>query len=441
MIAGILAGGKGTRLGELAAGLPKPMVTCEGKPLLQYHIELLKKYGITRIILLVGYKAEIIQRYFGDGSKFGVSLSYSFETEPLGTAGAVKNAEALFQDTFVLLYGDVMIDMDLGRMIDFHERNRGMATLAVHPNSHPYDSDLLEIDDKGLVTGFFPKPHSGDAWLQNLVNAGAYILSPEIMSHLTSGLSDFGKDVFPRLMRDKKQLYGYLTSEYIKDMGTPERLAVVRNDILSGKTAARNLQNKQCAIFLDRDGVINRHIDQVHRAEDIELLPHVAEAIRMINDSSFISIVITNQPAVARGLCDMAEIKRMHNRIDTLLGADRAFIDCYYFCPHHPDSGYPGENRALKIACTCRKPKTGMIDEACRKFNIDLTRSYFIGDTWRDIQTGKNAGTKTILLGTGCVESDAKHRVEPDFYATDLLSAVKNIFSQEHCAAGKQVSK
>jgi mannose-1-phosphate guanylyltransferase / phosphomannomutase len=427
MIAAILAGGKGTRLGEKARGLPKPMVEVAGKPLLLHQIEFLKRQGITTVVLLVGYKAEVIKNYFRDGSSFGVSIFYSEETEPLGTAGAIKKASALLPEPFVLLYGDVMADMDIARMIAFHHAKGGMVTLAVHPNSHPYDSDLVEVGDEGNVTGFFPKPHEQGVNYQNCVNAGVYVCSPEIMRFLPDHFSDFGKDIFPRLLRERRPMFGYVTSEYIKDMGTPQRLESVETDFLSGKTSLRNLSNKQLAVFLDRDGVINHEVNLVCRAEDITLLPRVTEAIRALNASLFLCIVVTNQPVVARGLCDLLEIKKMHNRIDTLLGESGAYIDRYYFCPHHPDKGFAGENPLYKIACSCRKPKTGMIDAATEKFNIDPRRSYIIGDSTRDIQTGKNARLSTILVATGYGGSDGKFSVKPDFSVADLLEATQTI--------------
>jgi mannose-1-phosphate guanylyltransferase/phosphomannomutase len=441
MIAAILAGGKGTRLGALAEGLPKPMVPLAGKPVLEYQIELLKKCGIDKIVLLVGYKAEVIKNHFKDGSSWGVSIAYSNETEPLGTAGSVRNAAPLLDTDFLLLYGDVMVDMDFGRMIAFHERNQAIATLAVHPNSHPNDSYLMEIDERGRINRFFPKPHVEGGSYQNLVNAGVYVLSPEIIPHLPLRYSDFGKDIFPELVRKELNLYGYVTSEYIKDMGTPQRLAAVERDVVSGKASARNLSKKQRAIFLDRDGVINDELNLISHAEDIRLLPGVPQAIKKINESQFLCVVVTNQPAVARGLCDIGEIKKMHNRIDTLLGTEGAFIDDYFFCPHHPDKGFPGENPEYKIPCACRKPAIGMIEAAAQKFNIDLAKSYIIGDATRDIQTGKNGGLFSLLVKTGVGGTDNLFAATPDHIAADLSEAVDFILNRETTFAHQTIEE
>jgi len=219
-------------------------------------------------------------------------------------------------------------------------------------------------------------------------------------------------------------------------MGTVERLASVERDTVAGKPIARNLSHPQRAIFLDRDGVIDEEVDLIRRAEDLRLLPGAAGAIKQINGSIFLGIVVTNQPAVARGLCSLDEVQRMHKRIDTLLGGEGAFIDQYYVCPHHPDRGFPEENPAFKIPCDCRKPSIGMIRAATRKFNIDTGRSYIIGDSTRDIQTGRNAGLFTILVKTGYGGTDKTFAADPDYCAPDLAAAVDYILNND--PAGKR---
>jgi histidinol-phosphate phosphatase family protein len=256
------------------------------------------------------------------------------------------------------------------------------------------------------------------------------------VERIPGGFLDFGKDIFPAFLDTGCPLYGYGTSEYIKDMGTIDRLEAVAKDIEAGKPEARNMQRPQRAIFLDRDGVINEEVGLIRRAEEIRLLPGAGGAIKQINGSRFLSIVVTNQPMVARGLCTIEEIQRMHNRVDTLLGAQGAFIDYYYFCPHHPDKGYPEENPRFKVPCTCRKPDIGMIRAAAERFNIDLYRSYIIGDSTRDIQAGRNADLYSILVNTGYGGSDQRFPAIPDHYASDLADAVD--FILHHDPAGRR---
>ena len=431
MIAFILAGGKGTRLKEIIPGdIPKPMVNIAGKPILQYQMEYLAKNNVDEVIVSVGYGAEAIRKYFGDGKKFCLSITYSEEYQPLGTAGAFKSAESLFgnAEDILVLYGDIIFDIDFKRLINFHNSFSGLGTLLVHPNDHPYDSDLLEVDNINKILKFIPKPHPASLMYQNLVNAGIYILKPEISCFIERGQKlDFGQDVFPALVGKGQDLYAYRSSEYVKDVGLPERYKEVEKDILSGKVYRRNLLNKQKAIFLDRDGVINEEVRYLHRPEQLELIEGSAEAVKKIDDSDYLGIVVTNQSVVARGLCSERDVAEIHKKLDVLLGKKQAFLDGIYYCPHHPERGFEGENKQYKIECECRKPKTGMLRQAQHDFNIDLENSFIIGDSTADIMTGINANLKTILVKTGNAGKDKKFDCSPDFIFENLKEAVDSI--------------
>jgi len=174
------------------------------------------------------------------------------------------------------------------------------------------------------------------------------------------------------------------------------------------------------------------HLTQLFltKAEQFSLLPNAAQAIARINTSPYLVIVITNQPVIARGECSFEELEEIHMTMETLLGEQGAYLDDLFFCPHHPDGGYEGERPELKFDCVCRKPKTGLIDQAVEQYHIDLAASWFVGDSTMDIQTGKNAGTKTVLLKTGVAGSDRKYDVEPDYTAEDLLDAVEYILQE-----------
>ena len=181
-------------------------------------------------------------------------------------------------------------------------------------------------------------------------------------------------------------------------MGTPERYCETEADIRSGKVSARNLRSKQKAVFLDRDGTINKDCGFITDARNFELLPKAAEAIKKINASGYLAIVVTNQPVIARGECTFEELERIHNKMETELGKKGAFIDGLYFCPHHPDKGFTGENAAYKCECACRKPKAGMLLQAAKDFNIDIASSYMIGDSEKDVLAGEKAGCKKSFL-------------------------------------------
>ncbi len=422
MQAVILAGGQGTRMRAISTDVPKSMLPIGDKPVLVHQIELLKSHGITEIIILVNHLKDSIISYFGSGEKFGVTISYYEEVVPLGTVGGVKAIENMLKGDFILLYGDVMVDMDIHRLQKFHSVKNSECTLVVHPNDHPYDSDLVDIDNDGRVTTFHPKPHEEDKYYRNLVSAGMYILSLSLLRHLEKDVkADFGRDIFPKLY-NKIGMYGYNTSEYLKDMGTPDRLEKVTGDFLSGKIEAKNYKNKQRAIFLDRDGVLNEDTDLVKNPDELLVYPFAASSVKKINQSNFLSIVITNQSVIARNMCTEEELRVIHNKLDTVLGHERAKLDAIYYCPHHPDKGFPGENEKYKIECECRKPKPGMLLDAARDFNIDLSSSYFIGDSERDIVAGQRAGVTTVglMTGKGMFNSKAK----PDYFFYNLEEAV-----------------
>jgi D,D-heptose 1,7-bisphosphate phosphatase len=422
MKAVILAGGKGTRLRRFAKNVPKPMVKVGGMPILEHQIRLLARYGIKDTIMITGHLSWVIEQYFKDGRKFGVNIEYYIEDQPLGTTGGVKEIEDKLNTDFVLFYGDVMINMNLRKLINFHKTKNATCTLVLHPNDHPYDSDLVEIDHQQRIIKFYPKPHPRGKKFNNLVNAGIYVMSPRILKHIEKAVkADFGKDIFPRIVNEER-MYGYKTAEYLKDIGTSQRFKKVNQDYLTGKIERRNSENPRPAIFMDRDGVINEKVGLLHRIQDFKLLGEAGKAVKRINDSEFLAIVITNQPVIARNLCSIEELEEVHKEMDTLLGKERAMLDAVYYCPHHPDKGYLEENPQYKIKCNCRKPKVGMIKQAQAEFNIDMQRSFLIGDSFRDILCGNNAGLTTIAVRTGDGCKDGL--LEPDYFFENLSEAV-----------------
>jgi mannose-1-phosphate guanylyltransferase / phosphomannomutase len=422
----ILAGGKGTRLGF--KDIPKPMVHVDEKPVLEYQIELAKKYGINEVFILSGYKSQSIIDYFKDGSDWGLSIKHITEKKPLGTAGSVFQLKEELNENFMVFYGDTIMDINLKALIAFDNKYQSIGTLLVHPNDHPFDSDIVELDNNELnILQFHPK-NSQKAYIPNLVNAALYIFSPEIFNYIKPETNlDFGRDVFPEIIKKGGKLNAYYSSEYIKDMGTPKRIKQVEFDIKSGKVSRLNNENKRKAIFIDRDGVINKEVDSLCKIEDFELIQNSAEAIKMINKSEYLAIVVTNQPVIAKGFCSEDDVRDIHSKMEQLIGLENAYLDKIYFCPHHPESGFKGEIKELKIDCECRKPNTGMIKKAVKDLNIDLQKSYLIGDTTSDIKTGEKMGLKTILVKTGYAGRDEKYIVNPNYHCDNLFEGVKKI--------------
>ena len=429
-VAVIMAGGKGSRLLSITNDeIPKPMVPVDGKPLLEYQVEKLKTYGIKKIVMIVGHLGEKIVDHFKDGKDFGVEIDYIFEKEPLGTAGAFYYLkDKIDAKDFMLVFGDVFFDMDFDRMEDFHFKNSALTTLLAHPNGHPYDSDLIQTDDTGRVIGFDSKHNVRDYWYDNMVNAGMYIINKRLLDLVKEPVkTDFEKDILANQVKLGANIYAYHTPEYVKDVGTVDRINATVEELKSGLIQSKNLKNKQRAIFLDRDGTMNVSKGFISKADDLELIPGTIDAIKAINKSGALAIVITNQPVIARGECSFEELHNIHNKLKTLLGEKGAFVDDIFYCPHHPDKGFEGEVPELKFDCECRKPKTGMIDEAVKKYNIDLSKSYMVGDSTMDLETARNAGIKSVLVNTGFAGNDGKYDRSCDIEAKNLFDAVEKI--------------
>lgn len=407
-----MAGGKGTRIRELMPDVPKPMIEIDGKPVLQREISCLKECGIKDMIITVSHMREKIMDYFGDGSAFGVNIEYFIEETPLGNAGALFHLRDRLTEDFLLLNADSVFNVDFERFAGFHKRTGAMATLFTHPNSHPYDSALIIKNDDGSVENWLSKEDERPLYYDNRVNAGLHVINPAVLPFaeenrrklLSEGGAvkdpskwDLDRDVLKPLCGTGK-LFAYDSPEYVKDMGTPERFRQVCRDHALNIPFKKNLREKQRAVFLDRDGVINKEVGFCKSVSDFELLPWAARNIKKINESGYLAIVVTNQPVIARGEATFAEVRLMHQKMAAELGKEGAYTDALYLCPHHPDSGFPGEVKELKIKCSCRKPAPGMLLTAARDFNIDLSESFIVGDSERDIKAGEAAGLSGCFL-------------------------------------------
>ncbi len=421
----ILAGGKGTRLASVLNGLPKPLVDVCGKPLLLHQLELLCAHGFTDAVVMVNHRAEAIREWLV-GVDLPISVRLIDDGEPRGTAGAVLAALDELEPEFLVMYGDTMLCVDLTRFWSWHRAVPGAdVSLFLHPNDHPHDSDLVETDEAGRIIAFHAYPHPPDAWLPNLVNAALYIVRRESLRAWseTAGPLDFGKDLFPRMLAAGATLRGYASPEYIKDAGTPERLERVRNALTSGAIRRASLNETQRAVFLDRDGTLNVEHGLIRRAEDLEVFPFAGSAIRRLNEAEWRTVLVSNQPVIARGEVTEAELRHIHARLETEIGRDHAYFDRIYICPHHPDRGFPGERIELKIRCDCRKPEPGLIFNAQKDLNIDLARSWYIGDSTADLGAAEKAGVSSILVETGHGGLDRRYPHEARFTVANVSEA------------------
>lgn len=431
----IMAGGKGTRISSVASDIPKPMIRIEGKPVLEHEIECLRDQGFTDLIITVSHLGSVIMDYFGNGSRFGVNIQYFNEETPLGNAGALFKLRNELDDDFLLLNADAIFDVDFNRFVEYHRSHGGLVTLFTHPNSHPYDSGVLIADENGAVEQWLTKEEVRPQWYRNRVNAGLHVINPSVLDMTGINAEQVGTaepdgriikvDLDRQILKPlcgTGMMFCYVSPEYVKDMGTPNRYEAVCRDFAAGRVKAKNLKQKQKAVFLDRDGTINKYVGFLRDIDKFELIPGVAEAIRVINESGYLAIVVTNQPVIARGEVTVKQLQLIHNKMETLLGAEGAYLDAIYYCPHHPHKGYEGEVPELKIDCDCRKPKPGMLIKAAEDFNIDLSQSWMIGDGENDVRAGKAAGCRTALIGA--------EGYGQDMTAGSLFQAVEQILNR-----------
>lgn len=441
-----MAGGRGTRISELFPDIPKPLIPIkDGKgierPVLEWEIRSLVAQGFTDIVLTVSHMADKIEAYFGTGEQLGCRISYFTETIPLGNAGALfKLRSELGDEPFLLLNADAVFDVDFIRFTAFHMKKKeecgALVTLFTHPNSHPYDSGLIIASVDGAVEGWLTKEDKRPEFYKNRVNAGLHVIDPRVLDMSGIDAESVGKvdeetgnvikvDLDRQLLKplcNTGHMYCYDSPEYVKDMGTPERYQQVSRDFQNGTVSAKNLSHPQKAIFLDRDGTINKYVGFLRSPSELELIDGAAEGIKLINSSGYLAIVVTNQPVIARGEVSVSELQLIHDKMETLLGAEGAYVDALYYCPHHPDKGFEGEVVELKIDCDCRKPKPGLLLRAAEDFNIRLEDSWMIGDGKNDVGAGKAAGCKTVLIGD--------EECEADITAENLLAAVEEILGK-----------
>jgi len=415
-------------MGAAWQGTPKALIPIGGKPVLQHQLELAARFGVTDVSLFVGHLGGQIAAFVGDGARFGLKVRVFAEDAPLGNAGALMAALDVLPEQFFVLYGDVMAAVDLGRMGAFHlERGADFTPLA-HPNDHPFDSDLLEVGDDDRVTAIRPYPHPEGEDFANLVNAALYAVRRDALRPLARpGKLDFTRDILPVLVARGDRVLAWRSADYIKDMGSPARLEGVERDWRAGRITLPADGERRPAVFLDRDGTLNVERSYIRRPEEFELIPGVGPALRRLREAGFRLIVVTNQAVIARGEATEADVARIHRHLEWELGKDGAYLDAIYFCPHHPDAGFPGERPELKIVCDCRKPAPGLVEQACRDLDIDPAASWMIGDHTRDIEMARRAGLRSILVRTGHAGADGAFDIQPDHIAADLPAAAQII--------------
>jgi D,D-heptose 1,7-bisphosphate phosphatase len=377
----ILVGGKGKRLGDLAGERPKPFVEISGKPFLDYLISHAACHGVREVVLLAGHAASWIRENY-DCSVSGVDIKLCIEEKPMGTAGALLSAADFLDDVFLLLNGDSILNGSWSVLVPLLNDGKGavIAARAVEDVSR-YGRLVLE---SSKVTAFSEKQGVGPG----LINAGIYLLRREMVMPLIGGACSMENDVLPQLIT-KGAVAGAEVKGYFLDIGLPETLFLARSE-LKNKLARR-------AVFFDRDNTLVEDSGYTHKPEDLKWMPGAREAVRAANDDGYGVFVVTNQAGIARGYYDVAAMHEFHAAMQADLYEIGAHIDQFYHCPHHPDGAIPD----LSIACSCRKPGTGMLEQAFEDHALSKEGSFMIGDKPKDVACGKTYGLASFLYEHG----------------------------------------
>jgi D-glycero-D-manno-heptose 1,7-bisphosphate phosphatase len=374
----ILAGGIGKRLRPLTDTIPKPMAPVNNKPFLEYLLELLRDNDITEVVLLLGYLHDKIQSYFGDGTKFNIKIRYSVGDVTFETGKRLKLAEDMLQDLFLLMYCDNYWPLNLRNMLQFYVTHKAQMMVTVYTNKDNITRNNMYVDEHAYVLKYDKSRQDPEL---NCVDIGFFIVNKSVLDLIPPDANiSFEAHVLPLLIA-KRELIAYKTDHRYYSISTMERLKLTEAFLKPKKV-----------VFLDRDGVINRkppRADYVKCWEEFEFLPGAIDAIKLLNQHGYIVIVVTNQPGIARGMMTEADLQYIHNRLQAELQAHGAHIDRIYYCPHGWDEG-----------CDCRKPKPGLLYQAARELNLNLSKSILIGDDERDIVAGNTAGCKTYMIST-----------------------------------------
>lgn len=438
MKAVLMAGGRGTRIRSIASDIPKPMIPVSGKPVLEYVTECLRDQGFTDIIITVGHMAQYIMDYFGNGDKnspvtgqpFGVKIQYYVERQPLGNAGAVYKLweSGKLDGDFLLLIADALFHIDFNRFVRFHKYHNALATIFVHPNSHPYDSGLVSIDEKThVITDWLHKEDKRPEFYKNRVNAGLHIISPDIFKQLPKSsvagserAIDLDRDILKPLA-GSGSMYAYNSPEYCRDMGTPERYNAVLQDIESRLVKMRNLCNRQKAIFFELDSIMYEKCSYQQITDTYELYPGAGELIRLINKSVFLCIVIVSPAIAVKWNINLEQLDHICSKMETLLGREGVYIDVLYdhfkYCDERLDKDLAGlKNCADDI-------KQGLLNRVFREYNISLEDSWIIKNSDYKFESGMAVPCNKILLS--CKNEETVDRSV--WMIQDLFSEVKKI--------------
>jgi histidinol-phosphate phosphatase family protein len=419
----LLCGGAGTRMAARLGGAPKVLAETDERTLLEHTIFALAAAGTRSILLLAGPGGQSILDRARAVAPPGLRIDAIVEPERRGTAGALRGAARSLAERFVLVYGDVFTVLDWGRLADADARSGGLGTLVLHRSDHPEDSDLVAVDDAHRVVGWLGRaPESRRRALvasAALTNAGVAVLHRDVLHRIPdSRPCDLTEEVLPALVDARAPLHGYVTSEFVRDAGTPRRLDEVQAAVREGRTRRRA---ELC--LLDRDGVVTAGTEAPTSVENVRLVAGAAQGIQSLNAAGIEVVLVSNQGGVARGKYDLETMNRIHERVVHLLADEGARLDGAYYCPHHPETHWGEGRQELRGPCACRKPSTGMVERALAASSRPAWRAVVVGDESCDMQLAQNAGLPAIAVETGHACRDGRHPAVPTWRFESLREA------------------
>jgi histidinol-phosphate phosphatase family protein len=371
----ILAGGRGTRLKPLTDTRPKPMVEICGKPFLQYQIEQLRDQGFKEVLLLLGYLPEVVQNYFGDGSRWGVKIGYSVTAVEDETARRIKIAEALLDPYFLLLYCDNYWPMQIDKMWPRFAASGAPAMITVYMNKDGYTRNSVRVGADGYVE-IYDKTCATPG-LQG-VEISYALIDKSVLALLPEANMSVEEALYTRLAQ-RRRLLAHVTDHRYYSVGALHRLPLTETFFARKST-----------IILDRDGVLNKkpaRARYVRSWSEFEWLPGAKEALRLLKEAGYRVIVVSNQAGIGRGEMTHEALRQIHERMKAETAEAGGEIEAIYYCPHNWDEG-----------CECRKPRPGLLFQAQRELNLDLSRCLFIGDDKRDAEAADAAGCPSALI-------------------------------------------
>jgi histidinol-phosphate phosphatase family protein len=382
MQAVIVAGGSGSRMSAKYRQTPKCLLRIGDKSILEHCFLSLSQTKVQKVSLLLSKHAEVIKIEAERlALKYNFSISFSIQNELLGTGGSILAALDQLDDKFILVYGDLFLNTNLNGLCDIGDEVDVDFAQIVHPSSHMFDSDIVEIDSSASIVRYHIKPHSEDLIVRNLCNAGVYFFRKEVFASFPSRtFCDLDREILPEVIKLGFKGRALRHTGIIRDAGTPERLEELQR-ITDRKIFS---PEKTRAVFLDRDGTLIYENGYLTKPSDLHLHSDSTEVVKRCNELGILTFVVTNQPAIARGLITELELFNIHNHMDRELAKAGAWIDDYSYCPHHPDSGFPEEIAELKITCLCRKPNTKLFERVIEYWAIDVQNSAVVGNSWRD---------------------------------------------------------